>query len=548
MGFHRGIIASAVGTPPTAPTNVDAVPYSGYFDLTWTVPDGGGLTITDYAIQYSDNNGATWTLLNDGVSTNNYALVNGLTVGSTYIFQVAAISAGGQGDWSVPSDPAVFGTVPAQVGTPSVAASNGAVTVSWSAPAANGYAISDYVVEYRDTSTGTWYAFGDGISATTSTVVTGLTVGATYVFRVSAVNQLGTGPASNQSSSVVFGTVPSQVGTPTVSAGDRSFTVSWSAPSANGYAITQYVVETQRNSEAWVDRGVQSSGVVFTFRNDGASYRARVTAYNALGAGLTSPESAYAAPTFPAQAAPSITVTSSPSTLSPGTRYYNVTADPVNCSAFWYANIYINGVSQGNVDSSVRVYADRVGSPNETVTAYVQTFNTDGDSVISATTSLTLADWSYISDFSDTGDVRVDGQNTLSVGGVNQGNDYTYAFSKTADQNVTSIVVRARTGVRGTGSTYNITSSNRFFILTFSGTNSTFDVGDATYSGNQAPFSTTYSTTNISETWGVANTGYENAGSGRVRITAEGTIGTFSTSNPDQRIWVSLRFNYTQRY
>ncbi len=69
--------------------------------------------------------------------------------------------------------------------------------LTWSAPEANGSAITDYVVEYKTSAAGSYTTFSDGTSATTGATVTGLTADTEYNFRVAAVNGEGTGAYSN---------------------------------------------------------------------------------------------------------------------------------------------------------------------------------------------------------------------------------------------------------------------------------------------------------------------------------------------------------------
>ena len=88
----------------------------------------------------------------------------------------------------------------------SVVATSGrsGVSVSWTAPTSNGgSAITDYLVEYATTSGGSYTAFNDGTSTTTSATITGLTAGNTYYVRVAAVNALSTGTYSSESSGVL---------------------------------------------------------------------------------------------------------------------------------------------------------------------------------------------------------------------------------------------------------------------------------------------------------------------------------------------------------
>jgi ELWxxDGT repeat protein len=76
-------------------------------------------------------------------------------------------------------------------------AGDGQAWLSWTAPASTGgSAITDYVVEYSVDGGDNWSPLDDGVAPTTSATVTSLTNGVSYVFRVTAVNAVGTGPAA----------------------------------------------------------------------------------------------------------------------------------------------------------------------------------------------------------------------------------------------------------------------------------------------------------------------------------------------------------------
>ena len=92
------------GTVPGAPTALTATPRDDGVQLNWTAPaSNGGVAITDYVIQYSSDNGVTWQVYDDGVSTTTNTLIptpTPLNTTATYSFRVAAVNFIGQGPQS----------------------------------------------------------------------------------------------------------------------------------------------------------------------------------------------------------------------------------------------------------------------------------------------------------------------------------------------------------------------------------------------------------------------------------------------------------------
>lgn len=83
---------------------------------------------------------------------------------------------------------------------------NAQVALTWSAPTVSAQTpITDYVVQFSSNSGSSWTTFTDGTSTATSATVTGLTNGTAHVFRVAAVNGVGTGSYSAASSAVTPG-------------------------------------------------------------------------------------------------------------------------------------------------------------------------------------------------------------------------------------------------------------------------------------------------------------------------------------------------------
>ena len=84
---------------PGAPTSVVAtITGSTTSTVSFTAPaSNGGASITDYDVEYSRNNGNTWTNFDNGTSTANPILVTGLTANTSYVFRIKAKNSAGTG-------------------------------------------------------------------------------------------------------------------------------------------------------------------------------------------------------------------------------------------------------------------------------------------------------------------------------------------------------------------------------------------------------------------------------------------------------------------
>ncbi|MEI6834805.1 MAG: fibronectin type III domain-containing protein, partial [bacterium] len=93
-----------------------------------------------------------------------------------------------------------------QTAAPSASASvtgvagNEQVSLSWTAAFSAGPSISDYLIEYSSDSGTNWTAFSHSASTVTTATITGLTNDTAYLFRVAAVNSVGTGSYTTSSS------------------------------------------------------------------------------------------------------------------------------------------------------------------------------------------------------------------------------------------------------------------------------------------------------------------------------------------------------------
>ncbi|MGA1437029.1 MAG: fibronectin type III domain-containing protein, partial [Ilumatobacteraceae bacterium] len=85
-----------VATAPGQPTSLTATAGDGQVELSWTAPDTGGASITDYVVEYLPS-GGSWTTFNDGTSTATAATVTGLTANTSHTFRVSATNVVGTG-------------------------------------------------------------------------------------------------------------------------------------------------------------------------------------------------------------------------------------------------------------------------------------------------------------------------------------------------------------------------------------------------------------------------------------------------------------------
>jgi hypothetical protein len=177
----------------------------------------------------------------------------------------------------------------------------GQVSLTWAAPVSDGGSpITGYAIE-KSPSTGTpiWTSVAT-VGAVTSYPVTGLTNGASYIFRVQAINALGNSPWSAPSAAVRAATTP---GAPTGLTGTNptatSITLNWTPPADNGGAtINRYMMRASTNNGvsyltpyAVTPTGNPPTTWVITGLTPGTSYVFQVVAQNSAGYGVWSSKS-----------------------------------------------------------------------------------------------------------------------------------------------------------------------------------------------------------------------------------------------------------------
>lgn len=192
--------STAAVSAPSAVTSLVATPdVSGTsISLTWVAPaDDGGHVITGYSVWFGS--GANWKLASPTGAINSYT-ITGLAKNTAYTIIVSASN----GTYSSPVALAGIGaattatTAAGAAGKPTLAAAYKKITLKWTAPADNGgVAITAYRVQ-RSTNGTTWTTITSAASKTTRTlVVSGLTSGTKYYFRVAAITSFGVGAYSS---------------------------------------------------------------------------------------------------------------------------------------------------------------------------------------------------------------------------------------------------------------------------------------------------------------------------------------------------------------
>lgn len=293
-------ITGLVPDVPTAPTNVAGTVAPKLVRVTWTMPNPNGSTIDRYDVQigtakagpFSPASGCTPTLTPNS-NTVWTCDITPLLDGTAYYVQVRAHNAVGNGPWSAVAGPFTTPSAPSAPAAPTGTAGNEQVTLTWKAPANGGSPITGYLVQQRVSGTATWFAvtapscpqpFTTGLSC----VIDGLTNNTGYVFRVAAVNAVGTGTWSAASAVLtprltVPATVTGILWTP------ATRTLSWQ-PNATKDQVTRYEYMVKLTSAnkwptAWTSN-LLSTSVVLSALIAGSSYDVRVRAVNSVGAGV----------------------------------------------------------------------------------------------------------------------------------------------------------------------------------------------------------------------------------------------------------------------
>ena len=274
-------------TPPVArparPTNFSAVQTGvGQVSLEW---DESLYPLSVASYQFTKDDGVSWTdIPGSDYDTDSYTVTTGLSVRATpYIFAVQAVN--NAGATASDSQPVIIVDKSAAPDSFSAVAGDGQVWLGWRSPA--DFTISGY--EYQQKTGGDfgndWTSIPGSRSGTTFHIVTGLTNGTSYTFRVRAFNAAGGSDSSGEQSATPATASSAPVEPEGFAASQTSVgqvELTWD-PSSNPLTVTGYEF-TQNNGSTWTTiSGSDHSTVSHTLNNlNTGNYTFAIRAVNGL--------------------------------------------------------------------------------------------------------------------------------------------------------------------------------------------------------------------------------------------------------------------------
>ena len=326
-------------TLPSQISPVNTVIGNGQISLNWTASFSDGKPRLGYSIEYTaqepvGNIYVPWTVYSSQYALTN-ATITGLTNGTTYYFRVAAINIVNRGPYSTVVQ-AVPGTVPDPIVNMFVNGSDNALTLEWTDPYNQGYAITGYSIRYRATTTVSAEfttlsipvsdtivssnILMDGVNAMRSYLIPiPIQNGTPYEVQIAAVNAVGRG-AYRGSLGPIAGTAPGSIDaanivfTLVVSGGGGKVRLSWYPPTSSGnasiyaYGIQVYTTTTTGSgaettpADTWTWKTVSQTAytvipdtgrenalcAVIMGLVNGSGYRFRIAAISGVGRGTYS--------------------------------------------------------------------------------------------------------------------------------------------------------------------------------------------------------------------------------------------------------------------
>ncbi|MFI0460731.1 MAG: beta strand repeat-containing protein [Ilumatobacteraceae bacterium] len=291
--------SSTPRTVPSAPSIVGSTVSgsNGVLNAVFTTPAStGGAVISTY--QYSTDAGATWRTRTDGGTTASPVVISTLSTngtspligGTEYFVELRAVNSAGSGSASDVAT-GITKTAPLAPTFAALVGNDSSAAISFDVPANGGSKITKYEYKVDNGS------FTDTGTLANTFTISGLTNGTTYSVVVRAVNDIGNGATSTSSSVTPSGSAPAPT-LNSMTAGNKTLTVAFTAPTSNGgTAITSYQYSTDGGA-TWRNRlaGTTASPLVITTVSslgntdlvNGQTYTVQIRAINTSGAGSAS--------------------------------------------------------------------------------------------------------------------------------------------------------------------------------------------------------------------------------------------------------------------
>ena len=236
--YYRVSAIDAVGTSaastvvhamtlPPVPALTAKVISTSEIDLSWFGVTGA----TAYNLQRSLDGGASWSTLQN---TSAITFANTmLSANTTYEYRISATDAGGSSATSSPLTDTTY--LPAPTGLAAMAASATSINLTWASdPGATSYKLE------RSPNNTTWTALAPSPALTGASIGytdTGVTTGATFYYRISAIDAVGTSSASSVANALTYTTAPTVTA---VSKSASEIDLSW----GTAVGATSYTLQT----------------------------------------------------------------------------------------------------------------------------------------------------------------------------------------------------------------------------------------------------------------------------------------------------------------
>ena len=291
--------ASATTDPiaPDAPTDLTATANgTSRIDLVWNAPGyDGGAEIMGYRIEVSVDGGIVWRDLVENTGSRRTAYAHtGLNPATTRYYRVSAINRAGVSDPSNEADATTDATVPdAPMRLRAEAEGSEQIDLSWTAPGFDGGAeITGYRIEVSEDAGSNWA----NLVANTGTrdtdySHTGLRPASTRHYRVSAINEIGTGAPSEVAEATTDAVAPDPpTGLVAIAVSPTQIDLGWTAPDYDGGSpVTSYRIEVSEDGATWTDLAPSTGSTQTRFSHlglePGSTRHYRVSAINVAGVG-----------------------------------------------------------------------------------------------------------------------------------------------------------------------------------------------------------------------------------------------------------------------